>query len=235
MEEEKEEETAEEAEETEGAEDAEDNSNQKTIGPRAVSPNYYITPMNPKKFTKGTLFGNKVCFGKTFDQDLDGKIIIYEDRVKGWFLDHAKTLIKEQHADFVVLMICTSHLEGNQQFKEGQSSKIGSSEVIKRALKSIFSIPEEKDSILDLFVNEVRNGFFHEGMTRNFVSINRNFEQPISISEDFGGMIKINPILFLWVIEEDFKEYIINLRNLNNEELRENFEKQWEERHKIEV
>lgn len=38
-------------------------------------------------------------------------------------------------------------------------------------------------------------------------------------------MIKINPILFLGEIEEDFKEYVIALRNPNNKELRENFEK----------
>ena len=46
-------------------------------------------------------------------------------------------------------------------------------------------------------------------------------------------MILINPILFLWEIEEDFKEYINELKNPNNKTLRENFEKHWEERHKL--
>ena len=212
----------------------EENSKSKTINARAISPNYFITPMHPNKFTKGTFFGDKVIFGRTFNQDLDGKVRIYEDRVRGWFLDHAKTLIKEQHADFVVLMICTSYLEGNQQFKEGKSSKIGESgETIKRALKSILPVPKEKEWVFDKFVSEVRHGLFHDGMTRELVSINRNFPNPFSINKDFGGMLLINPILFLWVIEEDFKEYIGDLKNPNNKELRENFEKHWEERHKI--
>jgi len=206
----------------------------KPIGVRAISPNYFITQMNPDKFTKGTYFGNKVIFGKTFDQDLNGKIRIYEDRVRGWFLDHAKTLIKEKHADFVVLMICASYLEGNQQFKEGKSSKIGETdEIIKRSLKSILTVPEEKEWVFDTFVSEVRHGLFHDGMTRNMVSLNRDFPNPFSISKNFEGMILINPILFFWEIEEDFKEYIWNLKNPNNKELRENFEKHWEERHRI--
>lgn len=140
---------------------------------RAVSPNYYITKIHPGKFVRGTFFGTKISLGRSFEQDLDGKIRIYEDRVKGWFLDHAKALAQNQNADFIVLMICTSYLEGSQQFKEGKSSNRDSGQMIKKALKFIFHIPKENDLILDKFVSEVRNGLFHDCMTRNFVSLNR--------------------------------------------------------------
>lgn len=205
----------------------------KKINARSISPNYFITELHPDKFTKGTFFGNKVIFGQIFNQDLKGKIRIYEDRVKGWFLDHAKTLLKEKHADFIVLMICTSYLEGYQQFKEGISSKGKSQEMIKRALTSIFPISKEQEFVLDAFVEGVRNGLFHDGMTKERISISRDSHAPMIIKEDFGGMILINPILFFWVIEEDFKEYLDELKNPENKELREKFEKHWDERHSL--
>lgn len=205
----------------------------KKINAISISPNYFITEINPDKFTKGTFIGNKVVFGQTFDQNLKGKIIIYEDRVKGWFLDHARSLLKEKHADFVVLMICTSFLEGYQQFKEGISSKSQSQEMIKRALGSMFQISDKQKWVLDIFVEGVRNGLFHDGMTKERISLNRDSQAPIIIKEDFGGMILINPILFFWVIEEDFKEYIDNLKNPENKELREKFEKHWNEKHPL--
>lgn len=205
------------------------------VNARVISPNYFITEINQDKFTKGAFFGDKVLFGKTFNQDLDGKIIVYEDRVNGWFLNHAKNLLKDKDADFIVLMICTSYLEGNQQFKEGKSSNNDSGETVKRALKSIFSFPKGYEWAIDKFVSEVRHGLFHDGMTRNFISLNRSIHGPISMKDEFGGMIIINPILFFWAIEENFKDYINNLKNPNNKELRENFEKHWNERYNLKV
>jgi len=205
----------------------------KKINARSISPNYFITELHPDKFTKGTFFGNKVVFGQFFNQDLKGKIRIYEDRVKGWFLDHAKALLKENNADFVVLMICTSYLEGCQQFKEGSSSGGKSKEMIKRALKSLFHISEGQEDILDIFVNGARNGLFHDGITKERISINRDLPVPIIFKKDFGGMIVINPILFFWVIEEDFKEYLDELKNPENKDAREKFEKHWDETHPL--
>jgi len=200
---------------------------QKIKGTRALSPRYYITPMNPGKFTHGILWGNKIALGKSFDQDLDGKIKIYEDVVNGWFLDHARRLIKEMHSDFVILMICTSYLEGNQQFKEGKSSDRRSNQTIRKALKSIFHIPRGHEPLLNLFIKNVRKGLFHDGMTRNKASLCRDFDQPILFDKEFGGMIKINPVLFFCAIEEDFREYINKLKNPGNKKLRKNFEKHW--------
>lgn len=200
---------------------------------RAVSPNYFISHFYPNKFIKGSTYsGDRKLFRGGFDQDLDGKIRVYEDRIKGWFLDHAKTLIKEEHADFVVLMICTSYLEGNQQFREGRASTGDSGKTIKRALRLIFPVPEENRWIFDTFVEDVRQGLFHDGMTRNRVSISRKYPDPFAMRKEAEkDTIIINPILFLWAVEEDFKEYINDLRNPDNKELRDNFENHWKERY----
>lgn len=213
-------------------EEVKEKPKQKPLDVISVSPNYFITSMNPSKFTKGAYFGNQIIFGKTFNQDLDGKIRIYEDRVRGWFFDFAKILLKEKHADFVVLMICTSYIEGNQQFREGKSSKTGKSgKIIKRALKTIFEIPKEKEWAIEKFVTEVRHGLFHDGMTRKDIVLSRVSPSPFSIKIGTKNTISINPILFFWAMEEDFKEYINDLKNPNNKVLRGKFERHWNERY----
>ena len=192
----------------------------------AVSPNYAIFSDSPDKYTKGRVsFDNMNFFGiKKIDRDLNGKILVYEDRVKGWFLDFAKMLVKEHDAGFIVMMICTSYLEGNQQFREGKTSKRESSKMLINSLKRIFRV-EENPAII-LFVEEVRHGLFHDGMTRKNVEINSSTTQPFFISKD-KSRISINPRLFLLVIEDDFENYISILKDSKNENERENFEKCW--------
>ena len=191
-----------------------------------VSPNYAVFSDSSDKYTKGRVsFDNMNFFGiKKIDRDLNGKILVYEDRVKGWFLDFAKMLVKEHDAGFIVMMICTSYLEGNQQFREGKTSKRESSKMLINSLKRIFRV-EENPAII-LFVEEVRHGLFHDGMTRKNVEINSSTTQPFFISKD-KSRISINPRLFLLVIEDDFENYISILKDSKNENERENFEKCW--------
>jgi len=195
-----------------------------------LSPKYAILSDSPNKYTKGQInLDNMSFFGiKNIDRDLDGKILVYEDRVKGWFLNFAKMLTKEQDAGFIVLMICTSYLEGNQQFREGKISKRESSKMLRDSLKRIFKIGKENEPALTLFVEEVRHGLFHDGMTRNNVEINANVMYPFFISEN-KKRILINPRLFLFVIEDDFEDYISILKDSKNKKERENFEKCWRE------
>ena len=192
----------------------------------AVSPNYAISSDSPDKYTKGRIsLDNMNFFGiKKIDRDLDGKILVYEDRIKGWFLNFAKMLSKEHDAGFIVLMICTSYLEGNQQFREGKISKGSSSKMLINSLKRIFGV--EENPALTLFIEEVRHGLFHDGMTRKNVEINSSTTQPFFISED-KKRILINPRLFLFIIEDDFENYISLLKDSKNKKERENFEKCW--------
>ena len=46
--------------------------------------------------------------------NIETKILIYEDRVKEWFLKIGVKLKQDNEAGFVILQIATSYIEGNQ-------------------------------------------------------------------------------------------------------------------------
>jgi len=159
-------------------------------------------------------------------EDIDTKILVYEDRVKTWFLDIAKKLKKNNEAGFVILSIAIAYIEGNQQFREGKTSnKRGRSpKFFIRGMRRIFNKEHVAENILKEFYHQVRCGLFHNGMTGNKVSISGQL--PVPIRND-GYAIDINPHKFLDKIISDFKDYIIQLKNPSNLKDRENFEKRY--------
>lgn len=170
--------------------------------------------------------------------DINTKIMIYEDMVKTWFLDVAKYLtirnkvnlsynedFDTNEAGFVILQIAISYIEGNQQYREGMSSKSNSSIFFNVGLRRIFSLKEKHEKTLDTFYPQVRCGLFHDGMTRKFVMIDGKYNEPIELS---AKSIKINPYKFLKCIEIDFEKYIHDLKR--DTKLQKNFLKFWNER-----
>lgn len=168
--------------------------------------------------------------------DINTQILVYEDSVKTWFLDTAKYLtIKNKvnlpfweefdtnEAGFVIIQVAISYIEGNQQYREGETSKKKSKDFFRKAMKHIFpEICDLKD--IDLFLNrfyeQVRCGLFHDGMTGRLVTINGKYPKPL---EFLNSEILINPYKFLDRIIKDFEKYISELKDINNRELRENF------------
>jgi len=155
-------------------------------------------------------------------RDIDDKIVIFERQVKGWFLDIAKLLQTFDQGDFVILMIGCSYVEGIEQTIEGVSSKNKSNKCFIRGFKRIFGHGEEYNQKIGLFYDQVRNGLFHNGMTKNKVTLNRNLEEIVAFIKD--DEIKVNPRKFLEKIEQHFQEYIIQLKNPANADLRKNFD-----------
>lgn len=164
---------------------------------------------------------------------LDTRILVYEDMVKTWFLQVAKYLslknkvkinkneeFDTNEAGFVILQIATSYIEGNQQYREGKSGNRGSMDTFRRGIKRIFNL-KHKNSLIDKFYEQVRCGLFHDGMTRKLVTIDGNYKKSITLSDK---SIKINPYKFLSKIEEDFDNYISDLKDTKNAKLRQNFE-----------
>lgn len=158
--------------------------------------------------------------------DINTKILVYEDRVKTWFLDIAKKLKKNNEAGFVILSIAIAYIEGNQQFREGKTSnKRGRSpKFFIRGMRRIFNKEHVAENILKEFYHQVRCGLFHNGMTGNKVSISGQL--PFPIIND-GYAIDINPHKFLDEIISDFKDYITQLKNPSNLKDRKNFEKRY--------
>ena len=161
--------------------------------------------------------------GNRMPYDTGSKVLIYENRQRTWFFDIAEKLKSDNEAGFVILMISVSYLEGNQQYRDGQPSNNRSTATIKNAMQRIF--PELDEDAIGAFIEQVRQGFFHDGITRNLVLIVVNDEVPALTK--VRNKLWINPHLFLDRIKQDFENYIQELKNPSNIESRNKFEQWW--------
>jgi hypothetical protein len=137
-----------------------------------LSPKYVVLPEHPNKLVllkaddNGDLsIDNKIySIDKLLEIDLESKISVYEDRVRGWFLNYAKIHKEERNAIYLITIICLSYLEGNQQIREGRVSKANETEnMLFKALKRMLNIPNEREIVVRLFTRRVRHGLFHDG------------------------------------------------------------------------
>ena len=162
-----------------------------------VSPNYVIYKEIPNKFCKVKHHGEMMEIENEVDDDIDGKIKVYEDRVKGWFLRFSDELAKERDAGFIVLMIALAYIEGNQQFRDGTTSRNTSTKTMIKALRRILRTNYKKDKILRKIVDFARNGLFHDGMTKKGLILNGSIAEHTLATDDLTT-IMINPNLTVW-------------------------------------
>lgn len=140
--------------------------------------------------------------------DPETAILRYEDQVRGWFLKWASHLREKHDAGFVVLMVAVSYLEGNQQYREGESSEGNKSKrFFCTALRRLFPLLTEEQA-KDLYA-QVRCGLFHDGMTRKRVLIENR--EPEALRVD-GPDFVISPNKLLDRIVADFDAYLADLR-----------------------
>lgn len=172
----------------------------------------------------------------TFDDWVD----VYEDRVVGWFFDHAHIVrAHSQYGGFVVLQIALAFIEGYETYRTGEESRGRSKEFFKRGFQRIFTdevhgVPAGvPDELANLLYSDARCGLFHDGQVKGRIFL---FEEEGKLLEFFPdlGLIRINPYAFLDIIETHFRIYIARLRNPDDpeaDELRANFEKRWHSFH----
>ena len=155
--------------------------------------------------------------------DIDDKILIYERQVKDWFLNRATRFVNGDYNGFIVLMICMSYLEGVEQYRQGNSSNNNSNATFRRTLHRIYPNQYNDDDLRNLY-RESRVGLFHDGMVRGNVIINNGFPSSLSFDDE---NIKISPKKLLDDIKMDFNNYIESLKNRENNELRDNFNRMY--------
>jgi hypothetical protein len=163
----------------------------------------------------------KSCYLKI--DNIDDKITIYERQVKDWFLNIGQELSNNNDTGFVGLMICLAYIEGVEQYRNGKSSNGQSKKFFVAGLKRIFETYDICSKNIEQFYKDTRCGLFHNGMSNNLV-INTGYEKAIHFLDD---KIQINPNMFFQEIERDFKSYILDLRDLQNQSLRQNFNKMY--------
>jgi hypothetical protein len=128
---------------------------------------------------------------------LEGKILIYERQVEGWFLEPAKKLLRKNgisNAGFILLLIGTSYIEGAQAYREGINLRNTDGAMFRRGVIRLFGLTEDQARGL---YDQLRCGLFHTGMTRDMVIISSEYNSPISL---VGGDIRINHKLFIKTI-----------------------------------
>ena len=158
-------------------------------------------------------------------RNIDHKIKIYEREVKEWFLDIASRLIESNRFNngFIVLMICIAYFEGVEQYKTGVASSSRSKECFKDSIKRLY--PEKfQDKEIDKFYTKSRCGLFHNGMVKGGVVFNYSLHEPIEFSNN-GEIIQINPKQLLEDIENDFEQYLNELKDNENRTTRDNFDR----------
>lgn len=169
---------------------------------------------------------------------IEDKIDVYEDRIKGWFLEPARILEEKGsgHAGFAILLLAVSFVEGYGILLRGEDSQRQSKIFFKAGLREMFKGLETRHSqkIVDKALNgiyeQIRCGLAHYGMTKEKVTLSGDYQNPIDVVFDANKNIThimVNPHRFLDKMEESLGEYIERLRDPEENVLRSNFEKAW--------
>ncbi len=152
---------------------------------------------------------------------LNDKIYIYKRQVNDWFLNRATRLINSDDNGFIVLMICMSYLEGVEQYRQGMSSENGNSNRFFRlAIEKLYPSQFEDTSLRRLY-SQSRCGLFHNGMVGGDIIINNSYASSLEFE---GHDIRISPQKLLTDIKRDFKDYIADLEDITNTDLRAKFD-----------
>lgn len=172
-------------------------------------------------------------------------IDIYEDRIRGWLLDHAAALTHRPHSNAAVFQLALTYFEGWAQYRYGEDSTGRSQEFFVRALMDVFphyrqkghSISEapEKDMVVRLFYRAARCGLVHDGQARQGIFFHNGLPSTMVVFDMDGSgqpnAIVINVRRFLADIGGHFERYIATLRDPSNRELRDNFARTWTRMH----
>lgn len=172
------------------------------------------------------------------DDSLSRRLDVFEDRTKGWFFDHAKTLMesKNQHVGFAVLKLVFSYFEMIAQYIEGQSSNGRAGIFFKKGVEYVFPEivgHEYKEEIKEILWTSARNGFFHSGMTKGKLFIeDSEAHNPIEFK---GDRVYIDRFLFPAKIFDNFDSYVEDLRATDDDSKIQNFNYIWEEVNKDKI
>lgn len=138
------------------------------------------------------------------------KVDVYEDRVRSWFLDFARSLDGDHNAGFVVLMLCCSYLEGVEQFRSGVNSSGISQALFIRSAARVLSPTSQGPNPEDwsLVYQAARCGLFHVGMTPGSLDWKPRILNPANQDEAItpNGMLKTDKVP-AWLLVDNNAPY----------------------------
>jgi hypothetical protein len=193
--------------------------------------------MNGAEYLSPNYRANQVDLTK-----LDDRIRVYEDQIRGWFLEPAKALLPVPNSAFAVLHILMGYFEHHAIYRYGKSSHGQSGQFFSRGFTSVFPKADKSEPavpnpqavsewLADAMYSDARCGLFHGWMARKRIAVTdapeliRAYGRPGHITR-----VVINVGKFLDRIEIHFAEYVRELKDPTNTALRTRFNKGWESR-----
>jgi hypothetical protein len=187
---------------------------------KKISPHYTVDKINSK--------------------DINDWIDVFEDRMIHWILDPARFLLKYDHNVQPIAHLIVHYFEIFMMYFSGQDSDSKSKSFFRNGFIEVYKNSHKNHSFLERLADKIytnaRNGFFHSGLGKKDLYLSTVYNEPFRMvlpDEEDGsvnyngemGEICINPHLLLRDIGSHFVDYIQMLRNPENVELRENFQK----------
>ena len=171
---------------------------------------------------------------------IEDMIDIYEDRVRGFLLEHARALVPRPNSELAVLQLVIGYFESHATYLRGQDSKGRSPEFFKAGFLDVFGVgakiespdmpipPGFLEELAEMLYEDARCGLSHDAMTRRRIMLSHHAKAPIGASVNMAtqkiAATIVNPRKWLDEVEAHLKEYVTRLRDPKNVDLRRKFE-----------
>jgi hypothetical protein len=177
---------------------------------------------------------------------LEDKIDVFEDRMEGWFLRHGRALCADEYggrtsARFAALTIVASYFEAIECYCSGEESRNRSCEFFKRGFLRVFpdlpaSLRAQGHASPDELANDIagdvyaqlRCGLLHEALPRHLLLLREDTAAVgFMVHKGTGdlGSIVVDARKFVEAVSAHFRVYIARLRDPNETDVRQRFEK----------
>jgi hypothetical protein len=107
---------------------------------------------------------------KLQDPSVDDLIDVFEDRMKYWLFEPAKSLFNDAYGQVAGFCLLLTYFEGIYSYVQGKSSKGQSTAFFKNAFLEVFRTSGLNETLLtriaEILYKDARCGFFHDGMFR---------------------------------------------------------------------
>ena len=175
--------------------------------------------------------------------NIDDKIYILEQEVRQWIFHPMLKLVEDdkinkskyrpfKNAIFILYGIF-SYIEKIQRYKDGKPYKsrdTESTKILTFGFKNIFKTTQDEqfgNTKIESILENTRHSMMHSGIIGDKVLLNYEYENSVPISYIGSNKelnkIELNPIFMLSEIINHFNNYINEIKNTSNINLRENF------------
>jgi hypothetical protein len=161
---------------------------------------------------------------------LENKIDVFAARIEGWQIGIAKEIIKKEipHRGLALLHIVFSYFEMIGKYRHGYIRNDKSKCYFCKGVRETFpEVPSDQEPFLTTLYSSVRSGLYHIGMPKGNVMLIDDIPGSIGFYSE-RKILAICPDRLVEDLDIRFHDYIAELRDPQNTQLRENFEKRFD-------